>query len=536
MIDDSTQLQGFCATLLDRIQSCGIIQDLLVLSNQAPHLRGTVYMRLASAEDATAAIAALQDESAGPSIYAEPCAIDFREARCKVFEEGQCTRGAFCNFLHVRELPPSIQRRLGSTRSLPPSCSAAPEPPTTDCRAAFDSLADVEIRLIMHNLSLIDRLLFARSAHRTLHAADHSHAWEHSDWRVHSDQLALSLDCPVGLSRLLRHCKMSLTLAEPGGVKFHERLVRSLAADQVVSLDLSACSRLSYADLLELPAVQSVQRFVMHNVLRCPWPGALSANLDAVKAMMKLQKLHTLSIYIPRAESALEEEVWRGLSAMLSLTSLTVMPDLRGAAPLEQLQYVAACPHLRHLHLCGPRLSGDRFLRFFSGSPALRTLQTLTLDETSRRHSSLVRDEDPSTIAPVPVADLIAGLNCLPLLYSLKLIAIQASGGFLSALLHVPFVSRVLVVSHFARWTCGEDLPSREEVTLLLSGRPSLHLSFVLWNGVHPQNVARWQSRQKALDEFAELFSQLPLNPPARARLHVRCADSDVAPSDFPDD
>jgi splicing factor U2AF subunit len=37
---------------------------------------------------------------------------DFREARCRQFDESSCTRGGYCNFMHLKRLPGFVLRRL----------------------------------------------------------------------------------------------------------------------------------------------------------------------------------------------------------------------------------------------------------------------------------------------------------------------------------------------------------------------------------------------------------------------------------------
>lgn len=537
-IDDSAQVQAFCTTLLDRVRGCGTVQQLIVLCNQTAHLRGTMYLQFASAAEATAAIATLKDESSGPAIRAEPCDIDFRDARCTAFDNQECNRGAFCNFLHVRALPEAIQQRLAPTQqplSRGPSADGAE---AAESRSPFASLADVEIRLVMHNLGMTDRLQLARCSQRTLHAANNSHAWKHLDWRVHSDRLAFSLDRPVALSRLLRHCRMSLFLAEPDGLDYPPELLNSLADHQLFSLDLSDCARLprgELMDILETPAVQNVQQLSLHDVQSSGFFGVFLTNANVIKAVLKLQKLQSLSAVLALSWVPREADLWKGLAAMPALTSLTVMPDPRSESSMDSLKFVAACPHLRQLHLCGPRLFGDRFLAFFGGSPALRTLESLTLDFTAQ--SQYRSYHNPATAEknePVSSADLIKAFNCLPLLHTVKLVGVPAAFGFLAALMHIPAVTRVVVLARWSAYGLARDgtlqLPSPAEVSLILSERPSLRLSLLLWNErpsdvLDPQRALEFAARTKLRDQCAEQFLQMQLVPAVRARLTVRCAD-----------
>lgn len=41
---------------------------------------------------------------------------DFREARCRQFDEGTCVRGPYCNFMHVREPSRACKKYLEKVR------------------------------------------------------------------------------------------------------------------------------------------------------------------------------------------------------------------------------------------------------------------------------------------------------------------------------------------------------------------------------------------------------------------------------------
>lgn len=51
--------------------------------------------------------------SPGRPIYAELSPVtDFREACCRQNDLGECNRGGFCNFMHLREPPTSMLKEL----------------------------------------------------------------------------------------------------------------------------------------------------------------------------------------------------------------------------------------------------------------------------------------------------------------------------------------------------------------------------------------------------------------------------------------
>lgn len=92
----------------------GEIEDMKVCDNVGDHLIGNVYVRFTCEEDAAAAIADLNKRFyAGRPVYAELSPVtDFRESCCRQFDVGECMRGGFCNFMHVRRPSRDLERAL----------------------------------------------------------------------------------------------------------------------------------------------------------------------------------------------------------------------------------------------------------------------------------------------------------------------------------------------------------------------------------------------------------------------------------------
>ncbi len=52
---------------------------------------------------------------AGRPIYAELSPVtDFREACCRQYEMGECTRAGFCNFMHLKPISRELRKELYS--------------------------------------------------------------------------------------------------------------------------------------------------------------------------------------------------------------------------------------------------------------------------------------------------------------------------------------------------------------------------------------------------------------------------------------
>jgi len=82
----------------------GHLLELHVCDNVGDHLIGNVYVRYEWEAEAQAAVDDLNGRwYAGRPLYAELSPVtDFREACCRQNENGECNRGGFCNFMHLR--------------------------------------------------------------------------------------------------------------------------------------------------------------------------------------------------------------------------------------------------------------------------------------------------------------------------------------------------------------------------------------------------------------------------------------------------
>ena len=75
---------------------------------------GNVYAKFDDEEDAESALTALNGRYyGGRQLRVEYCPVtDFREARCRQYDEGTCSRGPYCNFMHVKEPSRDLRRYL----------------------------------------------------------------------------------------------------------------------------------------------------------------------------------------------------------------------------------------------------------------------------------------------------------------------------------------------------------------------------------------------------------------------------------------
>ncbi|KAK2508256.1 hypothetical protein MC885_019566, partial [Smutsia gigantea] len=136
----------------------GEIEEMNVCDNLGDHLVGNVYVKFRREEDAERAVAELNNRwFNGQAVHAELSPVtDFRESCCRQYEMGECTRGGFCNFMHLRPISRNLRRQLyGHPRD--PILATVPEKETDDVlqttgMAASETLAPLPFIPDRHGL------------------------------------------------------------------------------------------------------------------------------------------------------------------------------------------------------------------------------------------------------------------------------------------------------------------------------------------------------------------------------------------------
>jgi len=111
-VDDTQHFEDFYEELLEELDKFGEIEQLHVVENLGDHMFGNVYVKFHSEEEAEKCCNALRGRYyAGRLVMPEYSPVtDFREARCRQFDEDHCNRGGYCNFMHLKHVPPNLKR------------------------------------------------------------------------------------------------------------------------------------------------------------------------------------------------------------------------------------------------------------------------------------------------------------------------------------------------------------------------------------------------------------------------------------------
>ncbi|CXI44063.1 splicing factor U2AF small subunit, putative [Plasmodium berghei] len=120
MVDDEVldqaadHFEEFYEEVFDELMKYGEIEDMVVCDNIGDHIIGNVYIKYTHEDYAEKAIKELNGRFyAGKPLQIEYTPVtDFREARCRQFVDGQCRRGGYCNFMHIKHVPRTVKRRL----------------------------------------------------------------------------------------------------------------------------------------------------------------------------------------------------------------------------------------------------------------------------------------------------------------------------------------------------------------------------------------------------------------------------------------
>jgi len=132
--------EEFYEDVFGELEKYGQIEELNVCDNLAEHLIGNVYAKYKLEEDATKSVKSLTGRFySGRLLIAELSPVtDFREACCRQFETGECSRGGHCNFLHLKEPSRELRRKLFRPRHhrAHSSRSRSPPPPPSSASAS----------------------------------------------------------------------------------------------------------------------------------------------------------------------------------------------------------------------------------------------------------------------------------------------------------------------------------------------------------------------------------------------------------------
>lgn len=106
--------EAFYEDVFHELSRYGEVIDMGVCDNIGDHLIGSVYVKFATDDQAEKAMKNLGGRFyAGRVIAPEFCPVtDLADARCRQYDDAQCSRGGFCNFIHWKHVPRAVKKRL----------------------------------------------------------------------------------------------------------------------------------------------------------------------------------------------------------------------------------------------------------------------------------------------------------------------------------------------------------------------------------------------------------------------------------------
>jgi splicing factor U2AF subunit len=106
--------EDFYEEIFLELANYGELEDVIVTDNIGDHIIGNCYAKYYDEDDAERAMKSLTGRYyAGKLIMPEYSPVtNFRDAKCRQFEEGTCSRGGFCNFMHLKYVSKSFKKSL----------------------------------------------------------------------------------------------------------------------------------------------------------------------------------------------------------------------------------------------------------------------------------------------------------------------------------------------------------------------------------------------------------------------------------------
>eukprot|EP00468_Gymnochlora_sp_CCMP2014_P002909 CAMPEP_0167752750 /NCGR_PEP_ID=MMETSP0110_2-20121227/7316_1 /TAXON_ID=629695 /ORGANISM="Gymnochlora sp., Strain CCMP2014" /LENGTH=361 /DNA_ID=CAMNT_0007638409 /DNA_START=1 /DNA_END=1086 /DNA_ORIENTATION=- len=113
-VEDYDHFENFYEEILDELKKYGNIEELNVLENMGDHLVGNVYVKYKTEDGGDKCCKALRGRYYGGQMLMPEFSLvtNFREARCRQFDEDQCARGGYCNFMHIRRISKRLKKKM----------------------------------------------------------------------------------------------------------------------------------------------------------------------------------------------------------------------------------------------------------------------------------------------------------------------------------------------------------------------------------------------------------------------------------------
>lgn len=112
LIEVVNDLEQFYQEVFLELAQFGEIKEMHILDNLGDHLRGNVYVKFVSEEDAEKCKNSISGRSFRGSLVMPEYSpvMDFKEGCCREFETNLCRRGSHCNFMHLKPISPELVR------------------------------------------------------------------------------------------------------------------------------------------------------------------------------------------------------------------------------------------------------------------------------------------------------------------------------------------------------------------------------------------------------------------------------------------
>lgn len=106
--------ESFYEEIYRELAEFGELEELHVCDNLGDHMIGNVYAKFNSEQDAKKAYDTLYGKYYRGKLVQEEYSpvVNFQDPRCRQYEEGNCERGGFCNFLHLKYVSRSLRNDL----------------------------------------------------------------------------------------------------------------------------------------------------------------------------------------------------------------------------------------------------------------------------------------------------------------------------------------------------------------------------------------------------------------------------------------